>query len=154
MNSDARFYVVAIIACFTLTVFGSVVLDYAHVSDGQKNTILVAMVGFAALLVGQYRTATAAAVASLKADRVGEMLAESDRTQQMKLNDIKATGKATLVLVNGQYLANLKKAASALRRIADLTKTAEDESAALEAEAALAAYLARQKVLDHDGTQH
>ena len=82
--------------------------------------------------------AKAAAEAALKVEEVRSDLRERELDTQIKLAEIAAVGKQSLILVNGAHGATLKALAIALRVIASERQTPENVAAADAAEAASA----------------
>jgi hypothetical protein len=87
--------------------------------------------------------------------QVATVLADSNSSTEIKLARIakvgeenKKVGEAVHVLVNSAMSAQLKIAAVALRRIAELTKDPEDAKAAALAEAAFSDHEAKQATVD------
>lgn len=83
-----------------------------------------------------------------KVEQVRVTLTKSTTATSEKLDGIAKVGHETHVLVNSSMLAQLKISAIALRRIAVLTKEADDEAAAALAEKLLKEHEGKQKTID------
>ena len=95
----------------------------------------------------QLKTAWAAAA---RVEAVATDLAISNMATDTTLEQIKATGETTHKLVNGALTAQMKVAAVALRRVADVTGDDGDSKAAQVAEDALAEHIAKQPKVGND----
>jgi hypothetical protein len=117
------------------------------VSDVVYQAIIAAVV----VLVPAYfahRAAERAKVAAVKVDEVKQDLQSTDAKQDAKLDEITKTGDAIHTLVNSAMGQQLKVAAVALRRIADITKHPDDAAAAELAEKGLREHEVKQQVVD------
>jgi hypothetical protein len=116
--------------------------------------------GMLALVAWVVKKGQARADASAEAARVAAVDVK-DAAQQVKvtlaatgaatlasLTAIKKTGEETHILVNNDHGVSLRLAASALRRVANLTKEPEDEAAATHAEGAAKEHDEKQRTLD------
>jgi hypothetical protein len=97
-------------------------------------------------------SATAAQLAAVDvktaAKQVKETLAQTGAATLASLTAIRKTGEETHILVNNDHGVSLRLAASALRRVANLTKEPEDEAAASYAESAAKEHDEKQNTLD------
>ncbi len=107
----------------------------------------------AQLAVTAAQVADTAANAATKAAEVKDALAKTDAVVATSLASIVETGNATHVLVNSQYGEALQTSAFALRALANLTKDASIEAAAVSAEEKLANHKAKQAELDKSKKQ-
>lgn len=89
-----------------------------------------------------------AAKISTKTDEVKKELAIQNSEKAAAMEDLTKVALATHVLVNSKYGESLRKSATALRKLADITKSDFDVNAASEAEKDLAIYSVNQSALD------
>lgn len=94
---------------------------------------------------GNVSAVNAATLAANKADQVKNDLAGNTETTEQLLR----VASATKILVNSGMAAQLEAHARTARRLADLTKSAEDVRLAEAAEKALADHYVKHCVADH-----
>ena len=115
------------------------------VTDVVWNGLIAGVValGLAWIQVQNARVATAAAAAT----------AATVNANAVKLKEIEKTGNATLELVNGAMMEQLKLNASVTKRLALVTKDPEDEAVAKKSEKLFHQHLELQKKMElsHSG---
>lgn len=126
-QSDAVQITTAVIAFLGVLVTASVPVLILRMSNQQKET---------------------AKKAEEKAETVKQVLEENTAATSGKLDGLSKVAAATHVLVNNNMAIQLKLNAAVTRRLADLTKTAEDVAAADAADTALREHMAKQAVVD------
>ena len=74
-TGDPRFYFHAAASLLTLAVIAAVALTISGVDTGQATTIIVAILGFAATIINQYRNASAT---NAKVDQLSQQLTQHE----------------------------------------------------------------------------
>jgi hypothetical protein len=145
MKDEGRFYFAAAVILILLAILAGAVLTVVKMDQGQVASVVVTIMGFAALIISQSRTA---AQAVGKVEEVKVALETSDRQRADQLEEIQATGKAVHVLVNNEHGTALRALAIAQRHLARLTGKVDDVQAAVRAEAAVRDHDEKQNVVD------